>query len=78
MENEKQKIPSDPNMLPENMLRIRPIELMKKIGHVIFDHLQSPGLSDHARHEVTPVTDCEQGPDQQRFRYHYGSEGEYL
>lgn len=37
---------ADPNPFPKLEL-FNPLDQLKKIAHFLFDHIQSPGLSDH-------------------------------
>lgn len=48
----------DPNPFPRLEL-FSPVAKLRRLAHFLFDHIQSPGLSDHANHGGGPMLDRE-------------------
>lgn len=47
---------TDPNPMPEFKL-FKSVDKLCRLGHFLFDHIQSPGMSDHANRGGGPALD---------------------
>ena len=59
---------ADPNPFPQLDLFPR----VTKVVHFLFDHLQHPGISDHANRGGAPMLDRELYDDPNQLEFDYG------